>query len=71
MNTIKLFSSDGRALTKITSDDYTISLPHEIQIADDGKATACHADSGDQHFADLDALCSAYRIDADAVRAAA
>lgn len=70
MTTIKLFASDGRALTKIASNDSTISLPHEIQIADDGNATACHADFGDQHFADLDALCSAYQLDADAVRAA-
>lgn len=70
MTTIKLFASDGRALTDITSDDDTVSLPHEIQIADDGKAAACHADSGDQHFDDLDALCAAYRIDPAAVRAA-
>ena len=69
MKTLKLYTSDGKALTDLQSADESISLPTEIQILRDGRAVACHADRGDETYADLAALCSDYRLDVDTVRA--
>ena len=62
--TLRLFTSDGRALTSIESADESISLPHEIHLRSDGLGTvkACHADAGDYVFASLAAFCHAYRL---------
>lgn len=58
---LRLFTSDGRALTDIESADLSIRLPHEIHIRSDGLGTvkACHASYGDEVFVSLDS----YRVD--------
>ena len=68
--TLKLFTSDGRALTNLFSSNYSILLPNEIEITvtDEG-ATAHHADQGDYEFESLDALCVEYGLDAEVVQA--
>ena len=66
--TLKLFTSDGRALTDLVSDDDSILLPNEITLTDKG-ATAHHADQGDFEFESLADLCFDYGLDADAVQA--
>lgn len=68
MKTLKLYTSDGKALTDLQSADDSISLPTEIQILRDGRAIACHADGGDLAYASLEALCSDYRLDVDTIR---
>lgn len=62
---LRLFTSDGRALTDIESADSSILLPHEIHIRPDGLGTvkACHASYGDEVFASLDSFCQTYRVD--------
>ena len=67
--TLKLFTSEGKALTNITSSDCTITLPTEIILDSEGTATACHADSGDQEFPSLHDLCTAYAINIESVMA--
>ena len=64
-NVLRLFTSDGRALTEIESADSSILLPHEIHLRSDGlgTVTACHASYGDEVFANLDNFCRAYRVD--------
>lgn len=55
----------------LTSTDPTITMPDEIRLAGDVRGVlACHADSGDVVYDDLDALIEAYRLDSDAVWAA-
>lgn len=62
---LRLFTSDGRALTDIESADSSILLPHEIHLRLDGLGTvkACHASYGDEVFPSLDNFCRAYRVD--------
>ena len=62
---LRLFTSDGRALTGIESTDSSILLPHEIHLRSDGLGTVkvCHASYGDEVFASLDSFCRAYRTD--------
>lgn len=62
---LRLFTSDGRALTDIESADSSILLPHEIYIRPDGLGTvkACHASYGDEVLVSLDSFCRAYRVD--------
>ena len=62
---LRLFTSDSHALTNIESADSSILLPHEIHIRPDGLGTvkACHANYGDEVFANLDSFCRAYRVD--------
>ena len=67
--TLKLFTSDGRALTSLVSSDDSILLPTAITVYD-CEAVAHHADSGDQSYDSLDDLCEAYGLDADQVSAA-
>ena len=69
MKTLKLYTSDGKALTDLQSADDSISLPTEIQILRDGRAIACHADGDDLAYESLEALCSDYRLDVATVRA--
>ncbi len=59
---------DNRS-NRLRSADPSITTPTEIHVAEDDSATACHADSGDHEYASLDALCAAYGISADDVRA--
>ena len=66
--TLKLFTSDSRALTNLVSEDDSILLPNEITVTDEG-ATAHHADQGDYEFESLDALCVEYGLDAEVVQA--
>ena len=66
--TLKLFTSDGRALTDVVSYNDSILLPHEITVTDEG-ATAHHAHQGDYEFESLDALCVEYGLDAEVVQA--
>ena len=66
--TLKLFTSDGRALTDVVSYNDSILLPHEITVTDEG-ATAHHADQGDESFESLEELCFEYGLDADLVKA--
>ena len=66
--TLKLFTSDGRALTDVVSYNDSILLPHEITVTDEG-ATAHHANQGDYEFESLADLCFDYGLDADAVQA--
>ena len=66
--TLKLFTSDGRALTNLVSEDDSILLPNEITVTDEG-ATAHHADQGDYEFESLEELCFEYGLDADLVKA--
>ena len=66
--TLKLFTSDSRALTNLVSEDDSILLPNEITVTDEG-ATAHHADQGDYEFESLADLCFDYGLDADAVQA--
>ena len=71
MKTLKLYTSDGRALTDLQSADESISLPTEIRWHTEatGVAVAGHADGGDLAYSSLEALCSDYRLDVDTVRA--
>ena len=66
--TLKLFTSDGRALTNLFSSNDSILLPNEITVTDEG-ATAHHADQGDYEFESLDALCVEYGLNAEVVQA--
>ena len=66
--TLKLFTSDSRALTNLVSEDDSILLPNEITVTDEG-ATAHHADQGDYEFESLEELCFEYGLDADLVKA--
>jgi hypothetical protein len=68
MKTLKLFTSDGRALTDLVSSDDSILLPNEIRFCDCGKSQAIHADSGDFDFDTLDELCEEYGLDLEEVR---
>lgn len=67
--TIKLFNSEGAALTRITSSDASMTLPTEIGIDSDGMAIARHANEGDFEFDSLEALCAAYGISIEVVMA--
>lgn len=71
MKTLKLYTSDGKALTDLQSADESLSLPTEIHWHTEatGVAVACHADGGDLAYSSLEALCSDYRLDVDTVRA--
>lgn len=69
MKTLKLYTSDGKELTDLQSADESISLPTEIRVGLGRFAVACHADSGDQWYPSLSALCDAYRLDLDVVQA--
>lgn len=69
MRTLKLFTANGTALTLIRSRDESITLPTEIHERSDGSCVACHADSGDVEYPHLPALCLAYKIYSDEVRA--
>ena len=60
--TLKLFTSDGRALTNLVSEDDSILLPNEITLTDKGGATAHHADQGDFEFESLEHLCFEYGL---------
>lgn len=62
---IKLFNSEGDALTSLHSD-FDGVLPNEIIVTEDS-ATACHADSGDVVYGSLAALCDAYHLDLEEV----
>lgn len=53
---IKLFTSDGKALTNLTSADETICLPDTICVNSDGTATSSHADSNDAEYESLSDL---------------
>ena len=64
--TLKLFTSDGRALTSLVSSDDSILLPTAITVYD-CETVAHHADSGDQSYDTLDDLCEAYLLDVDQV----
>ena len=66
--TLKLFTSDSRALTNLVSEDDSILLPNEITVTDEG-ATAHHAHQGDYEFESLEELCFEYGLDADLVKA--
>ena len=66
--TLKLFTSDSRALTNLVSEDDSILLPNEITLTEEG-ATAHHADQGDYEFESLEELCFEYGLDADLVKA--
>jgi hypothetical protein len=66
--TLKLFTSDGRALTDLVSYNDSILLPHEITVTHEG-ATAHRADQGDYEFESLEELCFEYGLDADLVKA--
>ena len=66
--TLKLFTSDGRALTNLVSEDDSILLPNEITLTKEG-ATAHHANQGDYEFESLDELCFEYGLDAEVVQA--
>lgn len=66
--TLKLFTSDGRALTNLVSEDDSILLPNEITVTHEG-ATAHHGDQCDFEFESLEHLCFEYGLDADAVQA--
>ena len=68
MQTLNLFTSDGRALTDLVSSDDSILLPTAITVFDD-EAVAHHAESGELQYDTLDDLCEAYGLDVDAVRA--
>lgn len=69
---LRLFTSDGHALTCIESADESVCLPHEIHLRSDGLGTvkACHADAGDHVFASLTAFCYAYRLNSTDILAA-
>jgi len=67
MKTLKLFTSDGRALTDLVSSDDSILLPNEITLYE-CEVVAHHADSGDVTFDTLDELCANYGLDLDEVR---
>ena len=67
--TIHLYTSDGRALTSLTSGDPTISLPNEIHLLVDGTVRACHADLGDEDYPDLYVFCCVYKMSEAAVLA--
>jgi hypothetical protein len=71
MKTLKLYTSDGKAVTDLQSADDTISLPTEIRWHTEatGVAVAGHADGGDLAYSSLEALCSDCRLDVDTVRA--
>lgn len=69
MKTLKLFTSDGRALTDLASSDDSILLPNEITVYE-CEVIAHHADSGDVSYDTLDDLCVEYGLDVDAVQAA-
>ncbi len=71
MKTLKLYTSDGKAVTDLQSADDTISLPTEIRWHTEatGVAVAGHADGGDLAYSSLEALCFDYRLDVDTVRA--
>ena len=69
MITLKLFASDGSALTNLVSSDESILLPTAITEYD-CESVAHHADSGDLRYDTLDELCEAYGFDVDAVQAA-
>lgn len=62
---LRLFTSDGRALTDIESADSSILLPHEIHLRPDGLGTvkACRAGERDEVFASLDSFCWVYCLD--------
>lgn len=66
MKTLKLFTSDGRALTKLASADDSILLPNEITVYE-CEVIAHHADSGDIAFDTLDEFCAEYGLDIAAV----
>ena len=68
MKTLKLFTSDGRALTNLASEDDSILLPNEIRMCEGGECQASHADSGDYDFDTPDGLCANYGLDLDEVR---
>ena len=68
MKTLKLFTSDGRALTNLASSDASIVLPNEIRMCECGECQASHADSGDYDFDTLDDLCANYGLDLEEVR---
>jgi len=67
MKTLKLFTSDGRALTNLASEDDSILLPNEITLYE-CEVVAHHADSGDVTFDTLDELCANYGLDLEEVR---
>ena len=69
MKTLKLFTSDGSALTDLVSSDESILLPTAITEYD-CESVAHHADSGDLPYDTLDDLCEAYGLDVDAVQVA-
>ena len=69
MITLKLFASDGSALTNLVSSDDSILLPTEVTVYD-CEVIAHHAESGDLQYDTLDDLCEAYGLDVDAVQAA-
>lgn len=69
MKTLKLFTSDGRALTDLASSDDSILLPNEITVYE-CEVIAHHATSGDVSFDALDDLCVEYKLDVDAVQEA-
>lgn len=64
--TLKLFTSDGRALTNLVSEDDSILLPTEIEVTEDS-AVAHHADSGDVTYDSLESLCFDYGLAVDEV----
>lgn len=66
--TLRLFTPAGHALTELTSCDTSVSLPTEIRVDHDGKATALHADFGDVQYQSLENLCKAYGLNVSAVR---
>lgn len=66
MKKLKLFTSDGRALTDLVSSDDSILLPTEITVYE-CEVIAHHADSGDLAFDTLDEFCTEYGLDAAAV----
>lgn len=65
---LRLFTPAGRPLTSLRSFDKTVTLPTEIHLHTDGRATACHPQYGDETYVSLYDLCGAYELDETEVR---
>jgi hypothetical protein len=68
MQILHLFTPAGRPLTSLRSSDETVTLPTKIHLHDDGRATACHPQYGDETYVSLYDLCGAYELDEIEVR---
>lgn len=68
MQILHLFTPTGRPLTSLRSSDETVTLPTEIHLHSDGRATARHPQYGDETYVSLYDLCGAYELDETEVR---